>query len=134
MTLKPDTIKHSIQITHSSIESFGFELKTWNFDADNFSLSFSKKNIFPNDDKSFSIDALLLQSLELYKRFVEYDDHFQLTNFHCINLIINKQSIHDFIIEIDWLSTPNTHQKFLEAYCYNESGQLLGKGTALLNK
>jgi hypothetical protein len=43
MTLKPDTINHSIQITHSSIESFGFELKTWNFDADNFSLSFSKK-------------------------------------------------------------------------------------------
>lgn len=134
MTLKPDTIKHSIQITHSSIESFGYELKTWNFDADNFSLSFSKKNIFPNDDKSFSIDTLLLQSLELYKRFVEYGDHFHLTNFHCINLIINKQSIHDFIIEIDWLSTPNTHQKFLEAYCYNESGQLLGKGTALLNK
>lgn len=134
MTLKPDTIKHSIHITHSSIESFGYELKTWNFDADNFSLSFSQKNIFPNDDKSFSIDALLLQSLELYKRFVEYGDHFQLTNFHCINLIINKQSIHDFIIEIDWLSTPNTHQKFLEAYCYNESGQLLGKGTALLNK
>ncbi|MDI9878130.1 hypothetical protein [Flectobacillus longus] len=134
MTLKPDTIKHSIQITHSSIESFGFELKTWNLDADNFSLSFSKKNIFTKEDKSFSIDTLLLQSLELYKRFVEYGDHFQLTNFNCINLIINKQSIHDFIIEIDWLSTPNTHQKFLEAYCYNESGQLLGKGTALLNK
>jgi hypothetical protein len=47
---------------------------------------------------------------------------------------MNQQSIHDFTIEIDWLPTPNTHQKFLEAYCYNESGQLLGKGTALLNK
>ena len=134
MTLRPDTIKHSIQITHSSIESFGFELKNWHLDADNFSLFFSKNNVYTKEDKSFSIDTLLLQSLELYKRFVEYGDHFQLTNFHCINLIMNQQSIHDFTIEIDWLPTPNTQQKFLEAYCYNESGQLLGKGTALLNK
>lgn len=134
MTLKPDTIAQSLLATHSTIESFGFELKNWNLDADNFSLFFSKKNVYFKEDNNFSIDALLFQSLELYKRFVEYGEHLQLSNFHSVNLWTNKQTIHEFTIEIDWLSTPNKHQKFLEAYCYNEAGQLLGKGTALLNK
>ena len=116
MTLRPDTIKHSIQITHSSIESFGFELKNWHLDADNFSLFFSKNNVYTKEDKSFSIDTLLLQSLELYKRFVEYGDHFQLTNFHCINLIMNQQSIHDFTIEIFCLPTPKSLLYFLDSY------------------
>jgi hypothetical protein len=55
MTLRPDTINHSIQITHSSIESFGFELKNWNLDADNFSLFFQKIMFIRKKIKAFRL-------------------------------------------------------------------------------
>jgi hypothetical protein len=118
-----------MELHRIAFETMGYELLNMNSDINNFSIQIIRNQ--NNRQKSNQIEPLIFGALETLSRLISNTKDFQKSNSYFFNLLQKGQYSNSITIEVDYLSTHNDII-YLEAYCYDETEKLVGKGGYML--